>query len=293
MSMWNRFYQSSFLNQCRGIYHQIACNFDAPQGLTLPSKEPWRLLKLIEKLRPINTEHQLIRIGPDGDGGYLVPNDLTGISSCYSPGVSTTIGFDLACAERGMQVFLADASVAGLPLEHPNLFFTKRFLACWEDETHTTLDAWVRSTQNIENSGDLMLQMDIEGAEYHVLCNISDSLLERFRILIIEFHNLDQLWNRGFLSLVAPIFSRILKTHYCVHLHPNNCCGSIVRGGLEIPRVMEFTFLRKDRVSSPLPIFHGYPHPLDIENTPRPPLILPPCWWNPAFGHSASALSNH
>lgn len=261
---------------------------DAAPGLTIPSQTSWKVLRLIEKLRPITTEHQLIRIGPEADGGYLVPDDLSGIAACYSPGVSDTIAFDLECAQRGIKVFLADASVDGLPVDNRSLSFTKKFLACWEDETHITLDAWVDSTQQAGDKTDLMLQMDIEGAEYLVLANASDALLSRFRIIIIEFHHLDHLWNQGFLYLVAPIFNRLLRSHCCVHLHPNNCSGSLVRGGLEIPREMEFTFLRKDRVSAIKAAANHFPHPLDADNTPRPQLVLPECWWNASFQHPSS-----
>ena len=34
------------------------------------------IVEIIELLRPISTEHQLIRIGGSGDGGYLIPDDL-------------------------------------------------------------------------------------------------------------------------------------------------------------------------------------------------------------------------
>lgn len=283
MSIFSSLYRSTLLNGLRGLYHNSQYRMDAAPGLTIPSRSFGKVLRLIEKLRPVATEHQLIRIGPDADGGYLVPADLVGIEACYSPGVSDSIGFDLDCVARGINVFLADASVDVLPVDHSRLFFTKKFLACWEDESHTTLDAWVNSTQTCGNDADLMLQMDIEGAEYLVLASASDALLSRFRIIIIEFHNLDHLWNQGFLYLVAPIFNRLLRTHCCVHLHPNNCSGSLVRGGLEIPREMEFTFLRRDRVSTSVAHPHHFPHPLDVENTPRPPLVLPECWWNPTF----------
>ena len=31
---------------------------------------------LIKKLRPVSTDHELIRVGPRGDGGYLLPMTL-------------------------------------------------------------------------------------------------------------------------------------------------------------------------------------------------------------------------
>jgi len=66
---------------------------------------------LIDALRPAMTQVPLVRIGPEGDGGYLVPDSLAGINACFSPGVSTESGFEMQCAERGMDVFLADGSV--------------------------------------------------------------------------------------------------------------------------------------------------------------------------------------
>jgi hypothetical protein len=67
--------------------------------------------EFLTKLRPLTSGHALIRFGPEGDGGYVIPDDLTGIEACFSPGVSGISGFEMDCAERGMKVFLADQSV--------------------------------------------------------------------------------------------------------------------------------------------------------------------------------------
>jgi hypothetical protein len=45
------------------------------------------LVALLERLYPVEGGHPLIRVGPDGDGGYLLPDDLSGIVACFSPGV--------------------------------------------------------------------------------------------------------------------------------------------------------------------------------------------------------------
>jgi hypothetical protein len=39
------------------------------------------------QINPVITEHELMRLGADHDGGYLIPNDLDGITACFSPGV--------------------------------------------------------------------------------------------------------------------------------------------------------------------------------------------------------------
>ena len=232
---------------------------------------------LIKKLRPKGIDIPLIRLGPKGDGGYLIPDDLEGIEACYSPGVSTICGFEKDCADRGMRVFLADYSVERPPLDHERFHFTKKFIGAVSRHPFITLDEWVKETQ-LENDADLLLQMDIEGYEYEALLAASQELLRRFRILVIEFHNLDQLWNRYFFDFANAAFEKILQTHTCVHIHPNNCCGKVTLSRIEIPSVMEFTFLRKERVK-PSGTSATFPHPLDCDNTDKPTIPLPRCWY--------------
>ena len=57
--------------------------------------------------------------------------------------------------------------------------------------------------------------------------------------MIIEFHWLPQLWNEPFFAVAARVFAKLLATHAVVHIHPNNCCGSVKSAGLEIPRIAE------------------------------------------------------
>lgn len=235
------------------------------------------LLGLIDALRPLATEHPLTRLGPAGDGGYLVPDDLEGLTACFSPGVSTSSGFELACAERGMKVYLADHSVDGPASEHSAFHFTKKFVGATTSDTYMTMAHWVRQT-GVDASGDLMLQMDIEGHEYETILSAPDELLGRCRVIVIEFHRLHQLWSLPFFRVAGASFRKLLQTHACVHLHPNNCRSSIYLQGLEIPRVMEFTFLRRDRISRSS-FATRFPHPLDADNTGNAPLPLPACWY--------------
>ena len=48
------------------------------------------LKRFIEKFRPKLVGKELIRIGGKGDGAYLLPDDLSGISACFSPGVDVS-----------------------------------------------------------------------------------------------------------------------------------------------------------------------------------------------------------
>lgn len=45
-------------------------------------------------VRPVHTGYDLVRIGGEGDGGYLVPDDFEGMKTCFSPGVSFVSDFE-------------------------------------------------------------------------------------------------------------------------------------------------------------------------------------------------------
>jgi len=232
---------------------------------------------LIDALRPAMTQVPLVRIGPEGDGGYLVPDSLAGINACFSPGVSTESGFEMQCAERGMDVFLADGSVIAPPVNHPRFRFTPKHIGLVDNSQTITLDSWISST-GIDEGDDLLLQMDIEGFEYPALASLSMHRLQQFRFIVVEFHRLYLLWSRPSFELMDGVFRKILQTHACVHIHPNNVAASFSHDGITIPSVMEFTFARCNDTSL-ITLPGTYPHPLDQPNSSaNPETVLPKCW---------------
>lgn len=235
------------------------------------------LYDFLNMIKPIHCGHDLIRMGGYQDGGYLVPNDLGGISACFSPGVSDTAEFELALNQMGIKCFLADYSVAESPVKNALIDFEKKYLGPIDNEIFMTLNSWVKEKHPEE--GDLVLQMDIEGAEYGVIFDASEELLKKFRMLVIEFHGLDKLIQKAGFELINLTFIKLLKNFSIVHIHPNNCQKTKTYKNIEIPPVMEFTFLRNDRVASRAPI-KNFPHTLDIKNvSSKEDITLPECWW--------------
>lgn len=236
------------------------------------------LLSLLEKLTPVSFGGDLIRLGPRGDGGYLVPDMLEKIDACFSPGVNKISRFEADCADRGMKVFLADASVDAPAESHRLFHFTKKYIGVTTNDRFMTLDDWIE-TSSPDSAHDLMLQIDIEGFEYEVFLNASDRLMRRFKIIVAEFHRLHELWNKPFFELASRVFEKLLQTHACVHNHPNNRSKSLITGDVEIPMLTELTFLRRDCVKDPRPL-SSFPHPLDCDNVAsRPTLTLPRSWY--------------
>lgn len=235
---------------------------------------------LLARLHPVRTEHPLIRLGSAGDGGYLVPDDLEGITACFSPGVDDRASFETSLIERGIPCFLADASVKTPPIRGENIHFIPKFLGVVNDDTTITLDDWVKA--NAPGTGDLILQMDIEGAEWAVLLNTSRETLRRFRIIVIELHDLERLMDKHAFTIIAGTFDRLLQDFHVVHNHPNNYGRTVQCGSLTIPRVQEMTLIRKDRVTS-TSYAQSFPHPLDQDNDPNgPKLSLPREWYHQA-----------
>lgn len=231
----------------------------------------------LSMLKPKSTDHNLIRVGGDSDGGYLVPDDLDGIDGCFSPGVSEIANFELELAERGIPCFLADYSVSGPPISHPLIDFEKKFLGPSSTDIHITLESWM--VRKACTAGEFILQMDIEGAEYGVLLETPQDVLKKFRIIIIEFHGMDGLVDPTGFELLNLAFSKLDRDFSVVHIHPNNCARPVRYRQFEIPPILEFTFLRRDRISSSTDASR-FPHLLDQPNVlHEDDFPLPKCWY--------------
>lgn len=221
-------------------------------------------------------------MGGNGDGGYLIPNLMNEIDHCFSPGVSDIADFEKELIEKyDINCFLADASVNSPPFLNKKIEFVKKFIKFPADENSITFENWVHSS-SAKNSKSLLLQMDIEGFEYSIIYNEKESLLNQFKIMVIEFHFLDKMSDPKFANYVFMIFKKILKHFRIVHLHPNNCCGIAKIDGLDVPRVLEATFVRTD-VAQKITILKpekSFPHELDYKNVgSNPDITLPQCWY--------------
>lgn len=233
-----------------------------------------QLQELLKALRPVKTKYELIRVGGDNDGGYLLPDDLSGINTCFSPGVDVTTSFERGLACKGILSHLADASVDGPPDNFRILSFAKKYLGPFTDGDYMSLEFWVR---NKSSEGDLILQMDIEGGEYQTIIATPMEVLRRFRIIAIEVHNTQTWFNNPIAwETVQTFFAKLLADFHVVHNHPNNNCPFIDADGILIPTVFELTLLRKDR-AQPEGFCDTFPHPLDQPNVlDKPDRPLPP-----------------
>lgn len=244
---------------------------------------PETIHRTIGMLRPVRTQHPLIRIGGAGDGGYLVPDDLEGLTACFSPGVSDSSDFEDDLVRRvPMPCYLADGSVDSPALSNPLFTFDKVFIGSDPKPDFIPFSDWVASKVDLDQPGDMLLQMDIEGSEFDAFITTDSAIWQRFRIILLELHFMDRIFARGFDGLYAAMFAKLTRDHHVVHLHPNNCCGEVDFNGIVVPKVLEMTLIRKDRCTvQPGPV--DLPHPLDRDNlSDKPPLGLREIWTRPA-----------
>jgi len=212
---------------------------------TAPSGETQEVVAL---LKPSGSR-PMLRVGGVGDGSYLIPDDLQGVTHCFSPGVGSSSAFELDLARRGMGVFMTDASVRGPAAEHENFRFRGDYLASYSDPSRNlvSMEDWYAAELGGSDHGDLLLQMDIEGGEYEVIHSMSDNLLRKFRILAIEFHHLHQLRNCHQCRYMSSALHKLRRIFRVCYLAENFAAGSFVVGGQRHGRLMEVTFLRNDR----------------------------------------------
>ncbi len=247
------------------------------QGILLwPSISPEHIFQLAQKLSPQKTQYDLVRLGPRYDGGYLVPDDLDGITACFSPGVSNYAYFEDDLAKKyGIRSYQADYSVSGPPEGFSPLSFMKKFIGAHNDKIYMTLENWVKSCWEYDLPGDFILQMDIEGGEYASLLATPDIILKRFRIIVLEMHALRS-WMHAPFYLIANALVDKLRQHFVVvHNHPNNHGAIVNINGFDIPELIEVTMLRKDRCKS-IQNCTEFPHHLDAPCASHlPETILP------------------
>jgi hypothetical protein len=79
------------------------------------------------------------------------------------------------------------------------------------------------------------MKLDIEGGEIALFKSLSDDDLKKIKQLVIEFHD----------PQLVEIQTRLAKTHWLVHFHPNNVCQTIKVGDVIVPHVYECTYIRK------------------------------------------------
>lgn len=211
------------------------------------------LLRLIRPRKEPGAELRFVRVGPQMDGGYLmVDQHLTG-GVAYSFGISLDVNWDAAMVERGFDVFMYDHTIDGLLHQSSGFHWQKIGIAAEDQENLLSLATILKSNGHLGQK-NIVLKMDVEGAEWDVLPSLSDETLACFSQIVIEFHGLDAVDDDANYQRMRKALLRLLRDFVPVHAHGNNHTDQEIVGGLTISPVMEVTYLRRSSQAEPEPL---------------------------------------
>ena len=237
----------------------------------------YQALKSILKIRRADNV-KFIRVGRQSDGGYVMADDFRkgGGGIAYSFGISNEISWDADMAKRGYDVFMYDMTIDGLPYTHEKFHFFKEGIGGSKDAVKSldTLKNFIKRNGH-KNKFDMILKMDVEGAEWDFLESVSSEILMQFDQIVFEFHNLTAPKTSVEIGRTINLIAKINSTHTLVHLHGNNCGNYIQLEDVGcIPDTLELTYLRtKNRVFRDdeeifLPIYLDTPNNLRLADIP-------------------------
>ena len=230
-----------------------------------------------------------IRLGSKKDGGYVIADIPNAVYDCYvSAGVSNEESFSRDFLQKytipRADCYAFDGTIDDYPRQFTtNIRFIKKNISNENTKTTCNLKAIAKKYKNI------FLKMDIERAEYNWIDGMSIDLLQNFKQIVIEYHDVNTNSTRKprpELHFKQHCFKKLVDTHYVVHAHGNNLSTATVLGDNIVPDILEITYVRKNLFSEQLPLNTiNLPCELDKPNGARKPdysLNFPP------FRHSKS-----
>ena len=197
------------------------------------------------------------RFGYSGDGGYLLRDDISESDICISLGIGDNYSFDKDIAKHCSQVLMFDHTITPPKPISSNMIFEKIGIASEESKGFTTIEKIIA---NLPERSDLILKIDVEGAEWEVLESLTLETLSRFRQIAAEFHNLHSIHDSNQFDQIVNSLSKISQTHLLVNFHVNNWASYQLVAGVPFPDVVEVTYVRR---ASSIGVFVNH------ENTPN------------------------
>ena len=126
--------------------------------------------------------------------------------------------FENHLASLNIKSFLADYSVESPP-SSGRVTFDKKFVGACDTENSFTLESW-KNKYLPGYGGDLLLQMDIEGSEYEAIIGAPLQILDAFRIMVIEFHFMEKMFDPIRVRTLPGMFRKNLAQVSC-RAHPS------------------------------------------------------------------------
>jgi hypothetical protein len=173
------------------------------------------------------------RIGSKYDGGYVVCLDVyNDYDIIMSGGAGNNISFEkelISILDQNCVIY--DHTIDIQNINNTKLVHSKTILS--KNNQHFF--------DLINTHNNIFLKLDIEGGEYELLEYLTQQQVERFKQIVIEIHD-------PYLSIRFDLIKKLFIGHKLIHLHANNCCGTVNVFGIDMPRIVELTLIRNDAI---------------------------------------------
>ncbi len=244
----NRRTNKELVRQLKAIDSEIIIhNILEPIYMHRPEKaEYFKTIKRLLRVRKC-IDKSLIRIGEAADGGYVMLDDFRKDMKSYSFGIGNEISWDLQIASLGLKNYMYDPTISVLSCEHPNFeFFTEGISGRDDVENRLyTLNTFLSRNGDIANR-DLILKMDVEGAEWDFIKSCPEELLDHFAQMAFELHGMTDM---DMADEIISGLSKLNSTHQVIWIHGNVADKAEYAEDMVIPNLLEVTFANRRKYS--------------------------------------------
>lgn len=229
--------------------------------------------ELFTLLQPYNIHQPKKRLGPERDGGYVMPTSvLEKCDALFTYGVGSETGYEEEFSrEYKKPVYMFDHTLPEPPYQphicyhDPNIKYFREGLG-----SEPNCRDFLQHYAEIQKTGEVFLKIDIEGGEYDYLLSVDmEALAKVVTGINLEFHWLHEEPRQ---EKMIEIMKRLNEHFVMNHIHANNWVTMFPLEGRMLPIVLEMSFINKRHVESFEPSLEHYPiKGLDFPNKPDAP----------------------
>lgn len=217
-------------------------------------------------LKPFNIYQNKKRIGPNEDGGYVCSEFV--LNNCSSL-MTYGVGHDIRYEEEFVRTYKKPTYLFDHTLgweekfERDGLVFIPEGLGSAEN-----CKDFYEHYKKYNLFGDVLLKIDVEGAEWDFFKNVDiNNLKDNVMGIILEIHWIDSMEIRKNLT---DMFNKISPYFILEHTHANSWGYNFEYNGMTIPSVLELSFVNRRFVQDYEMDTQEYPIiGLDYSNNPN------------------------
>jgi hypothetical protein len=202
------------------------------------------IIDLLSYLMPRRSvKFRKIRLGCNGDGGYVLLDDFTDVSAALSFGIAHECSWDTAIAQHGIDVYQYDHTVDGPPTANARFrFFKKEIAAVSSDQTESLGSALAKLPSTADR---VILKMDVEGAEWDIFDAATSEQLAHFAQIVGEFHDFANAADAAWRRKARRVLAKLRSVFDVVHVHGNNLGSFNIVANVPIPSLFELTLVNR------------------------------------------------